>query len=136
MSNAPKLLPGNSIDTRSIFDEVMYKAREALGTNGRDRDGLLKALSCSGVDNSILTKGLKLGRELEAIEDTSLRWKVMAEFWVETILYIVPSDNANAHVERLAQGGEFLTHLWALLTHAGILNRDQESNLAEGEGLA
>jgi len=59
MSNVPKLLPGNSFDTRSIFDEAMYKAREALGTNARDRDALQKALSCSGVDNSILTKGLK-----------------------------------------------------------------------------
>ncbi|RLN29314.1 hypothetical protein C2845_PM05G17050 [Panicum miliaceum] len=136
MSNIPKLLPGNSFDTRSIFDEAMYKAREALGANARDRDALYKALSCSGVDNSILTKGLKLGTELEAIEDTSLRWKVMAEFWAEIILYIAPSDNAKAHMERLAQGGEFLTHLWALLTHAGILNRDQEPNLEEGEGLA
>jgi len=60
----------------------------------------------------------------------------MADFWVEIILYIAPSDNARAHMERLAQGGEFLTHLWALLTHAGILNRDQEPNLAEGEGFA
>jgi len=59
MSNVPKLLPGNSFDTKSIFDEAMYKAREALGTNARDRDALQKALSCSGVDNSILTKGLK-----------------------------------------------------------------------------
>jgi hypothetical protein len=48
----------------------------------------------------------------------------MAEFWVQTILYIAPSDNAKAHMEHLAHGGEFLTHLWALLTHAGILTRD------------
>ncbi|KAL6627023.1 hypothetical protein ACP70R_030749 [Stipagrostis hirtigluma subsp. patula] len=132
MSSAPELLPGNPIDTRFVFDEAMYKAREALGTKTRDTDGLRRALSCSGVDNSILTKGLKLGTELMKIEDRSLRWKVMAEFWVETILYIAPSDNAKAHMERLAQGGEFLTHLWALLTHAGILNRNQEPTTVEG----
>jgi hypothetical protein len=50
----------------------------------------------------------------------------MAEFWVETILYVAPSDNAAAHMERLARGGEFLTHIWALLTHAGILTRNLE----------
>nr|TKV99498.1 hypothetical protein SEVIR_8G048316v2 [Setaria viridis] len=131
MSNAPELLPGNSIDTRFVFDETMYKAREALGFKTRDRDGLQRALSFSGVDNSIFTKGLKLGTELENIEDRSLCWKVMAEFWVENILYIAPSDNAKAHIERLAQGGEFLTHLWALLTHAGILNRNQEPKTVE-----
>ncbi|RLN34078.1 hypothetical protein C2845_PM03G23780 [Panicum miliaceum] len=50
----------------------------------------------------------------------------MAEFWVETILYVAPSENAKAHMERLARGGEFLTHIWALLAHAGILTRDLE----------
>jgi hypothetical protein len=71
-------------------------------------------------------KGLKLGKELEEIGDEVLLWKVLAEFWAETIIYIAPSDNVKAHMERLAQGGEFLTHVWALLTHAGILKRDQK----------
>jgi hypothetical protein len=62
----------------------------------------------------------------EEIENDDERWRVMAEFWVETIVYIAPSDNAKAHMERLAQGGEFLTHVWALLTHAGILQRGKK----------
>jgi hypothetical protein len=75
-------------------------------------------------DDDIFTQGLKLGRQLEEeIDDEDVRWRVMAEFWAETIVYIAPSDNAKAHMERLAQGGEFLTHVWALLTHAGILHR-------------
>ncbi|XP_051221013.1 uncharacterized protein [Lolium perenne] len=76
--------------------------------------------------DNMFIEGLKLGRDLEKIEDEVLRWKVMAEFWAETIIYIAPSDNIKLHMERLAQGGEFLTHVWALLTHAGILKRDQK----------
>jgi hypothetical protein len=72
-------------------------------------------------------KGVELGRQLDNLDDTHLRWKVMAEFWAETILYVAPSDNAEAHIEHLAKGGEFITHLWALLCNAGILKR------AEGE---
>jgi len=129
MSNVPQLLPGNSVDTKFVFDQAMYQAREALGTKKRDRAGLRNAAATvisnqdEGSSNSIFTKGLKLGAELASIQDDCLRWRVVAEFWVETILYIAPSENAKAHMECLPQGGEFLTHLWALLTHAGILSR-------------
>ncbi|RLM87387.1 hypothetical protein C2845_PM04G00260 [Panicum miliaceum] len=49
------------------------------------------------------------------------------DVWTEMVLYIAPSDNAKSHIEHLANGGEFLTHLWALLLHAGILKREQRS---------
>jgi hypothetical protein len=51
------------------------------------------------------------------------RWKVLADFWAEFILFLAPSSNVEIHAEKLAAGGEFMTHLWALLTHAGILER-------------
>ncbi|CAN6197311.1 unnamed protein product [Urochloa humidicola] len=126
MSEAPELLPGNSVETKFIFDHAMYEARETLGSQLRSKGQLRKVLTDSGVAGTILTKGLKLGAKLETIRDGSQCWKLMAEFWVETIFYIAPSDNAVAHMERLARGGEFLTHIWALLTHAGILSRNVE----------
>ncbi|XP_062178529.1 uncharacterized protein LOC133883269 [Phragmites australis] len=137
MSKIPELLPGNFVDTKFAFDQAMYEAREALGTKRRNREGLLSAIDRSREEeeeDTIFTKGLKLGTMLESIEDSFLRWKLMAEFWAETILYIAPSDNVKAHMERLAQGGEFLTHIWALLTHAGILTRPVEP--ARGEDIA
>lgn len=45
----------------------------------------------------------------------------MADFWTEVILYAASSDNAAAHTEQIAQGGEFVTHLWALLCNGGIM---------------
>lgn len=69
--------------------------------------------------------GIWLGKKLEEMRDDS-RWKMLADFWTEMILYAAPSDNAKDHIQHLANGGEFLTHLWALLSHAGILERDQQ----------
>jgi hypothetical protein len=40
------------------------------------------------------------------------------------MLFVAPSDDVTAHAEQLAEGGEFVTLLWALLSHAGILNRE------------
>jgi hypothetical protein len=59
------------------------------------------------------------------IQDKALRWKVLSDFWAEMMLYVAPCDDgqARAHLEALARGGEFITHLWALLTHAGVLKR-------------
>jgi hypothetical protein len=48
------------------------------------------------------------------------RWKLLAEFWVKALVYAVPSDKVEEHLQHLSQGGELITHLWALLYHAGI----------------
>ena len=39
---------------------------------------------------------------------------------------MAPSNDEISHAESLAMamGGEFVTHLWALLSHVGILKRD------------
>lgn len=76
------------------------------------------------------TKGIQLGKQLEEI-DHAERWKILADLWTEMILYIAPSDNAKDHIQNLANGGEFLTHLWALLSHAGILSREEHGGFYE-----
>lgn len=45
---------------------------------------------------------------------------LLAELWTELIVYIAPSKKIKGHAEALAQGGEFMTLLWTLTTHAGI----------------
>ncbi|KAL8143839.1 hypothetical protein V2J09_016871 [Rumex salicifolius] len=67
--------------------------------------------------------GAKLGKQLMNIEDARETWKVLEDFRAEMILYLAPSKDASVHAEYLVSGGEFLTHLWVLLTHPGIVDR-------------
>jgi hypothetical protein len=127
----PELLPGSSADHTFIVGKVMEEANEAL-PRGKDSieptvvNSLLSVADSDMSSRRIFVEGLRLGRELEDIEASVPRWKMMAEFWAEIILYVAPSNNFSGHIEQLANGGELLTHIWALLSHAGILSRPKE----------
>ncbi|CAD6256132.1 unnamed protein product [Miscanthus lutarioriparius] len=73
-------------------------------------------------DTPILILAADLGRQLKKVDKPRM-WELLARFWAELVLFLAPSNNANVHFEHLATGGEFITHLWALLTHAGIVER-------------
>ncbi|KAK8458864.1 hypothetical protein SEVIR_2G031200v4 [Setaria viridis] len=109
---APKLLPGHHYDTWHAF---MLVAKEALKQQQSQE---------AGDEETIYRKGLRLGEQLKNMQADHC-WEVLAGFWAEMLLYLAPSNNVKEHVECLAKGGEFITHLWALLTHAGILDRGQ-----------
>ncbi|RCV09168.1 hypothetical protein SETIT_2G005300v2 [Setaria italica] len=105
--SAPKLLPGHHYDTSLVFDAVAVEAARFL-RKAEDKHEAMKCLPES-TETSIFRKGVKLGRQLEEMEDDK-RWKVLADFWAEMLLYVTPSDNVKEHIEFLANGGEFLTH--------------------------
>ncbi|RZR95356.1 hypothetical protein BHM03_00024203, partial [Ensete ventricosum] len=122
----PDLLPDNSFVAQLIFDNAVKEASSLPRTLNLDqRFGSM--MNPSDTSQTVVCRGARLGKQCRDMETPEMRWKVMADFWVEMILFLAPSDNAKAHVERLARGGEFITHLWALLTHAGILGRDPSS---------
>ncbi|GMY35286.1 hypothetical protein FCV25MIE_30528 [Fagus crenata] len=50
--------------------------------------------------------------------------KIATRREADMMLFVTPSNDTTVHAEHLAKGGEFVTHLWALLSHAGILKRD------------
>jgi hypothetical protein len=49
-------------------------------------------------------------------------WMMQVEFWSEMILYIALLENVRAHLGGIARGGELITILRALLTHARIMS--------------
>jgi hypothetical protein len=122
----PKLLPDHQWDTKTIFDEVDKEAREYLGGVKTLQEMYQVMKNLGELEETICVKGAKLGKLLETMTDYSTRWKVIADFWSEMILFVSPSENVRGHIERLTHGGEFITRLWALLTHAGIVEPHKE----------
>ncbi|XBI96708.1 hypothetical protein VPH35_032955 [Triticum aestivum] len=110
------------IDIPPVVSNTDDIIQESSGSSNNNDATIAQDSGTNNNEDGIFIQGLKLGMKLE---EKGVSWKVMAEFWAETIIYIAPSDKATEHMERLAQGGEFLTHVWALLTHAGIVKRDQ-----------
>ncbi|KAF0894994.1 hypothetical protein E2562_010093 [Oryza meyeriana var. granulata] len=149
----PELLPGQRKTTTRVLQDVLLQAETKMSSDKGLQLILQKARALLGMprtmpekqemlkkfihridEEAVLTtfeKGIKLGRDLVERDTPDARssnhkesWTVMAEFWVETILYVAPSRNAAAHVDRLAQGGEFVTHLWAFLSDVGVVERE------------
>uniref|UniRef100_J3NBX8 DUF4220 domain-containing protein n=1 Tax=Oryza brachyantha TaxID=4533 RepID=J3NBX8_ORYBR len=128
VSSAPELLPEHSYDTQLLLEGVQRRARESLqGCRSRDDmyDKLPAVPDSHPIDGhkDILVEGRRLCEELHKMPATMKKWKLLAELWVELLLSVAPSDNAAGHVKMLANGGELITHLWALLTHAGVVEK-------------
>ncbi|KAG0542734.1 hypothetical protein BDA96_02G129900 [Sorghum bicolor] len=129
MAFVPELLPDHHLDTTVCFHGVRKDALEFL------QEEISLESKCRKMKNfswrlprhqGTFVKGILLGKQLEKIGPARC-WTVLVDLWTEMILYIAPSDNARDHIQHLANGGEFLTHLWALLSHAGILTREEHS---------
>ncbi|RLN23388.1 uncharacterized protein C2845_PM07G03540 [Panicum miliaceum] len=124
VSSAPELLQEHSYDTRLLLEGVQSEARGAL-KGCRSRDHICSKLDevpaePPSVHRYILAEGKRLG---EILHGRVSKWELLAELWVELLLSVAPSDNVNGHVQKLADGGELITHLWALLTHAGVVEK-------------
>ncbi|GMY38450.1 hypothetical protein FCV25MIE_33694 [Fagus crenata] len=113
---APRFLPDNSYMTEVIFDQVVQEARDVLNGCNSTTSKYGKMMKISA--------GVGKGDPGENIIKRGARWEILADFWAEMMLFVTPSNDTTVHAEYLAKGGEFVTHLWALLSHAGILERD------------
>ncbi|XP_030471313.1 uncharacterized protein LOC115689428 [Syzygium oleosum] len=120
----PKLLPDHPYDSEYAFNKIIIETRGLLKGRKTTEERIQK-LNRIGktMDNNgrVIIQGTLLGQQLLKEEKgPKFIWKVLAEFWAELMVYVAPSDNEKAHAEHLKMGGEFITHLWALVSHAGI----------------
>ncbi|KAM3411605.1 hypothetical protein ACQJBY_003339 [Aegilops geniculata] len=144
VSFVPEMLPDPSYNAEQIFDTTVRQARCHLA-GCKNKDEILARLHMIEADeqkymegveagggaeeragsSTIVEKAALLGGQLGAAvgEDDGRRWAVLAEFWAEFLLFLAPSDNVDIHADVLGAGGEFMTQLWALLAHAGVLER-------------
>ncbi|KAF8659607.1 hypothetical protein HU200_058361 [Digitaria exilis] len=131
---APNLLPDHSSISESILDQSIDKGGgrwqelDKVLEGDTDLESRFKELLKVNIGDGdvseapLVAQGVHLARQI-GMQDSKLQWKILSDFWVEMMAYISPSNDAWAHLEVLARGGEFITHLWALLTHAGVLKR-------------
>lgn len=83
--------------------------------------------------STALEKGVMLAKELEdavgsgAVSNVHSEdvWGMLLELWAELLVFAAcaPSGKTEAHALALANGGEFVTHIWAMLIHAGVRAR-------------
>ncbi|GJN05240.1 hypothetical protein PR202_ga22853 [Eleusine coracana subsp. coracana] len=124
----PGLLPDHRAWTEELYKGVVEEVARVLARCAGPVVRYDRAPTCLGGSmNATLRKAAKLGRQLveELGDDDEFTWKVLAEFWAELILYLAPSENVASHARSLKRGGEFITVLWALLGHAGIVHRPE-----------
>ncbi|OQU88412.1 hypothetical protein SORBI_3002G028566 [Sorghum bicolor] len=137
----PELLPYHEADIAELSRKFMEERTELFGFFYRRSKiyGKMKNLEGTGVGDDprrIFEKGVKLGKQLQKVPNTNLRWEVLKDFWAKTIIHAAASHyTTKQHMQHLENGGEFLTHIWALLAHAGILGLDWNKGQAGQDNL-
>ena len=124
MAWSPDLLPDDDEWSKSLYEAVKEDAKRALvGFSAlapeSEYEQVVRLLSDNSLKNEVLRNGVRLAEKLVELTEGEA-WMMLAEFWSEMILYIAPSENVRGHLGAIARGGELITLLWALLTHAGI----------------
>ncbi|KAI6703525.1 hypothetical protein NL676_012661 [Syzygium grande] len=122
---APRLLPGHPCRTEHVFDCAVSEARELVGGSLVSLEewiqNLKKVIDNEQCQETIVGRGARLGMQLvNGVAGEGRIWKVLANFWTDMMLYVAPSNDTMAHGKYLTTGGEFVTHIWVLVSHAGI----------------
>jgi hypothetical protein len=119
--SAPELLPGTLQKRKETYDGVASEARRAL-QGAKDKLEAMRSEPYIDLDSpsSIFWDGVRLAKQLLSCGDIGDPWKLLEVFWVQALLYAAPYGEVEVHMQHLSQGGELITHLWALLYHAHI----------------
>ncbi|KAL6908248.1 hypothetical protein ACP4OV_002418 [Aristida adscensionis] len=127
----PDLLPDTILVPKKVIRDTVFHAREMLQDCGSLQNIYDKLMAVSQetvlqgnqdikLIGNVVQQGARLGKELICNVDKEQRWKILANIWVNLLIHIAPSSNAEAHTKYLESGGEFITLIWALLCHCGI----------------
>uniref|UniRef100_A0A0D9XK68 DUF4220 domain-containing protein n=1 Tax=Leersia perrieri TaxID=77586 RepID=A0A0D9XK68_9ORYZ len=106
--------------------EANEDARGSITTDAnQDEQGSStgKEANDAGKGRTLLKMGSVLGQKLIDATDGNdeLRWMFLEELWVGFVLHLAEFTKPSKHKIYLSRGGDFMTHLWALLSHAGLL---------------
>ncbi|KAF7072731.1 hypothetical protein CFC21_077822 [Triticum aestivum] len=112
--------PCTNRDHYQIFgwgDDVEAVTREGIGGVRKKQHEQGLHIGCS-----LTRMGAELGMHLREVYrgDTAGLWRDLANFWTGFLLHLAMNTSAATHGKHLAGDSELITHLWALLSHAGF----------------
>ncbi|CAN6291855.1 unnamed protein product [Urochloa humidicola] len=136
VANEPGLLPDDQGWTQKVYRDVGAEL-DSFFRSGGDAASLADHLMAAGShlelkdinirELTVIQKSVILAKELQRATGSSTAmnyrmWRMLLELWAELLVFVAlaPSGDEHAHVVALANGGEFITHVWAILNHAGI----------------
>jgi len=113
----PEMLPDASDNTEQIIDTAVQHARDhlhgcwtvssILHRLGEIEAAELPHLQLGGTyeragSATVIERAAVLWSQLKAaVPADARRWEVLAEFWIEFLLFLAPSDNVDRHAEML-----------------------------------
>ncbi|GAB4826664.1 hypothetical protein Ancab_033560, partial [Ancistrocladus abbreviatus] len=105
---SPELFPNHVNISGVIYHHHLYSEAKKLfkGCNFLNGSKYKKLMAVSEEHClTILGKGGRLAQRLiNEIGDEAKRWKVLADFWEELIVFLAPSESTIAHAEYLDMG--------------------------------
>ncbi|TVU46665.1 hypothetical protein EJB05_06215, partial [Eragrostis curvula] len=138
----PGLLSDDRVWTEKAYNKITAELDGFFGsccTTAHRRDRLMTTGFHRGGDvlsreSTALEKGVRLAKELDRaagnatapnVRHSEAVWGMLLELWAELLVFAAraPSGKAETHALALANGGEFITHIWAILIHAGVRPR-------------
>eukprot|EP01018_Ginkgo_biloba_P033245 Gb_04536 [translate_table: standard] len=115
---AQMVYKGACSEVDEVASSVFAKIKENVCHSEKTRL-LFEALKRQKEKEGYMGYGTRLGCKLLDMEEEK-RWKVCADMWFDLMVYSALENKAMVHVKTLAEGGEFITHLWTLLGHMAI----------------
>ncbi|CAD6256151.1 unnamed protein product [Miscanthus lutarioriparius] len=122
----PEMIPDSFLVPKIVLQETIKYARDQLL---KDHDSLQskydklieQAQNADKVmERRIFCNKVPFWETSSSVPSEEDRWVILSEVWAELLVHLAPSWNAAAHKKSLESGGEFITHIWALLWHCGI----------------
>ncbi|WVZ59015.1 hypothetical protein U9M48_009225, partial [Paspalum notatum var. saurae] len=122
-----------SLDNTSAADEARQNDHASPPIEARQNDQGSPSRNNSGDESrkndqesprpgdTLLLMGSELGQILIDATSDKDRWAFLAQLWAGFVLHLAESTRASQHKIYLSTGGELMTHLWALLSHAGLM---------------
>jgi hypothetical protein len=136
VARTPELLPDDEIWVSDCYDDMKSCLKKASSWCfcSSAWQGLLdkdeQAAEC--LEDPTARDGLKLFQRHRERTDKDKVWEELAQFWVNLLIYMSPSNDVEGHAKALSSsGGDLITCLWAFCTHAGISRPRRPSTNAD-----